>query len=154
MPTPPLPPDTVALMRDRLHTAVLGDVLDAMGLTTQFLPATIRPLLPPVRLVGRAMTVRIEDTKGESADFGRMFEALDQIGPGEIYLAAGAMGGYALWGELMSRTARARGAVGAVLGGPMRDTQAVREQGFPFSRPAPTRSTSAGAVASSNIAGA
>jgi regulator of RNase E activity RraA len=36
-----------------------------------------------------------------------------------------------MWGELMSRTARARGAVGAVVGGPMRDTPAIRAIEFP-----------------------
>jgi 4-hydroxy-4-methyl-2-oxoglutarate aldolase len=132
MPAKPLDPANIATIRDRLHTAVLGDTLDVMGLRRQFLPQAVRPLLPDVRLVGRAMTVREEDiiSSGGDGDFGRMFEALDQIGPGEIYVAAGGAGGYAMWGELMSRTARARGAVGAVVSGPMRDTPAVRNLGF------------------------
>jgi len=121
----------VSLIRDRLHTAVLGDVLDLMGYRAQFLPANIRPLLPEIRLVGRAMTVYETDTTDADTNFGKMFEALDQVGPGEIYFAAGGSGTYAMWGELMSRTARARGGVGAVLGGPMRDTPAIRALGFP-----------------------
>lgn len=131
MPLPPLDPDTVSLIRDRLHTAVIGDVLDTMGLRNQFLPPTIRPLLPDVRLVGRAMTVREEDSADPDAGFGRMFEALDQVGEGEIYFAIGGSNTYAMWGDLMSRTAMGRGAVGAVMSGPMRDTAAVRALGFP-----------------------
>lgn len=131
MPMPPLDSDVVATIRNRLNTAVLGDVLDAMGHRDQFLPPTLRPLHPAIRLVGRAMTVREEDTVDPATNFGLMFEALDQVGPGEIYLAAGGSGTYAMWGELMSRSAMARGGVGAVLVGPMRDTPAVRELGFP-----------------------
>lgn len=131
MPTEPLAPATTALIRDRLHTAVLGDVLDVLGFRTQFLPQSVRPLLRGVRLVGRAMTVVEEDTTDPTTEFGLTFRALDQLGPGEVYLAAGGSGDYAMWGELMSRTARARGAVGAVVLGPMRDTPAVRALEFP-----------------------
>ncbi len=119
------------LIEARLHTAVLGDVLDQMGHRAQFLPPELRPLQPGKRLVGMAMTVREEDTDDPDTNFGRMFEALDQIGPGEIYLAAGGSPSYAMWGELMSRTAAARGAVGAVVAGYMRDTPLVRDLGFP-----------------------
>ena len=152
MPMPPLDAATVSLIRDRLHTAVLGDVLDAMGLRMQFLPQTIRPLLPTVRIVGRAMTVREEDTSDPATNFGRLFEALDQIGAGEIYVAAGGSGTYAMWGELMSRTARARGAVGAVMSGPMRDTPAVRALEFPVFSTGPMPATSAAAVRLSTTA--
>ena len=62
--------------------------------------------------------------------FGYMTEALDQLKPNEIYIATGAHHS-ALWGELLTASARARGAVGAVLDGYTRDTKAVLEQNFP-----------------------
>ena len=39
-----------ALIREKLYTPVVGDILDQMGYTHQFLPAAIRPLtalVPP-----------------------------------------------------------------------------------------------------------
>ncbi len=127
----PLTAEQTDIITNRLHTAVLGDVLDQMGHRAQFLDPAIRPLDPTRRLVGRAMTVLEEDTGDVETNFGLMFEALDQIGPGEIYLAAGGSPTYAMWGELMSRTAKARGGVGTVLAGYMRDTPQVREMGYP-----------------------
>ena len=44
-------------VRERLFTAVIGDVMDAAGLTRQFLPPEIRALRPGDVLVGRAMPV-------------------------------------------------------------------------------------------------
>ena len=43
-----------ALIREKLYTPVVGDILDQMGYTHQFLPAAIRPLtaLVPPNLVG------------------------------------------------------------------------------------------------------
>ena len=49
--------ETFALIRDRLFTAVIGDVMDAAGFTQQFLPPEIRALQPDAVLVGRAMPV-------------------------------------------------------------------------------------------------
>jgi hypothetical protein len=46
-----------ALMREKLFPAVIGDILDTMGLLHQFLPAHIRPLRPEMVIVGRAMPV-------------------------------------------------------------------------------------------------
>jgi regulator of RNase E activity RraA len=51
--------------------------------------------------------------------------------PLEVYVTAGASPRYALWGELMSAAARARGATGAVLAGLTRDTQGILAMGFP-----------------------
>jgi regulator of RNase E activity RraA len=60
-----------------------------------------------------------------------MFRALDDLQPGEVYVAAGGSPRYALWGELMSIRAQHCGAIGAVLDGYSRDTRAVLKMGFP-----------------------
>ena len=36
--------EMLALMKERLYTPVVGDILDQMGFAHQFLPAAIRPL--------------------------------------------------------------------------------------------------------------
>jgi 4-hydroxy-4-methyl-2-oxoglutarate aldolase len=131
-----------ATIRKRLFTAVIGDVMDAAGLTRQFLPPEIRALDSDTALIGRAMPVLEADCCGDmightgnTDSFGLMFRALDDLKPGEVYICAGASPRYALWGGLMSTRARMLGAVGAVMDGFHRDTQEIRRLGFPvFSR--------------------
>ncbi|GGD69650.1 RraA family protein [Microbacterium murale] len=125
-----------ALMRERLYTPVVGDILDELGFTHQFLPPAIRAMTPDMKLAGRAMTVLMIDVFGpQRTPFGRLTEALDQLETDEIYIAAGGTGRCAYWGELLTATARSRGATGAVVSGWHRDTPQVLEQGFPvFSR--------------------
>lgn len=131
-----------AMIRERLFTAVIGDVMDVAGLTRQFLPPEIRALEPGTMLVGRAMPVQEADCCGDTVahdggtqSFGLMFRALDELRPGEVYVCAGASPRYALWGGLMSTRAQQLGAAGAVLDGFHRDTREIRAIGFPvFSR--------------------
>jgi regulator of RNase E activity RraA len=55
--------------------------------------------------------------------------------PGEIYLASGGDMRCAYWGEILTATAKMRGAGGAVVNGFHRDTPRVLEQNWPvFSR--------------------
>lgn len=120
------------LLRRELYTAIVGDVLDTFGMRRQFLPPQCRPLRPDMVVAGRAMTVLEVDVSQEPQQaYGLMFEALDSLRPREVYVAAGASPGYALWGELMSTAARARGATGAVLAGMSRDTRGILALDFP-----------------------
>ncbi len=135
-----------ALMKEKLYTPVVGDILDQMGYKHQFLPANIRPLeaLVPadayidrsqpdnrLKVAGYACTVLENDVfESPKKPFGYLTEALDQLKPGEVYIATGAHHS-ALWGELLTATAKARGAVGAVLDGYSRDTPQVLGQEFP-----------------------
>jgi hypothetical protein len=55
-------PDSLpATIRSHLVTAVLGDVVDAAGLTSQFIPPPLRSVGDGTILVGRAMTVQETD---------------------------------------------------------------------------------------------
>jgi regulator of RNase E activity RraA len=119
-----------------LYTPVVGDILDTLGYVHQFLPQPIRPMQDGMKLVGRAMPVLMMDVFGHQEEpFGLMTRALDDLRPGEVYIASGAFNRSANWGEIMTATARTRGAVGAVVDGYHRDTPQVLEQNFPvFSR--------------------
>lgn len=126
-------------IRDELFTAAIGDVLDTMGHQHQFLPAGIKPLEAGMRLVGRAMPVLEADVTVGSAHsagplagkpFGLMLEALDDLKPGEIYLATGSSLRYALWGGLMSTRATRLKAAGAILDGYVRDADEIERLGF------------------------
>lgn len=120
------------LMRTELYTAIVGDVLDTRSQRHQFLPARCRPLRANMVVAGRAMTVLEADVFHEpDPPFGLMLEALDSLRPNEIYMAAGCSARYALWGELMSTAARARGATGAVIAGYTRDTHGILALDFP-----------------------
>ncbi len=126
-----------SLVREYLYTAVVGDIMDKMGLVHQFLPPQIRPLKDDMFLVGRAMTVLesdIEDITDErilNKPFGMMLEALDSLQEGEIYVCSGSSYRYALLGEIMTaRLVYCKGA-GAVLNGYLRDTKGILEQNVP-----------------------
>jgi regulator of RNase E activity RraA len=130
-----------ALARQELFTAVVGDVMDKLGLRRQFLPPVIRPLRREMVTIGRAMTVLEADFFEEgfaegrnpisAQSFGLMFDALDDLKQNEIYTCTGASPRYALWGELMTVRALKCGAAGAVLDGYSRDTKGVLALGFP-----------------------
>ena len=130
-----------AAMRTRLFTAVVGDILDTMGLLHQFLPPNIRALRDDMVAIGRAMPVAEADLFASSdgtgnsefsaKPFGLMFRALDSLKPNEIYVATGASPNYALWGELMSTRAMHLKASGAILDGYCRDSAGILQLGFP-----------------------
>ncbi|TBW37636.1 RraA family protein [Siculibacillus lacustris] len=125
-----------ALVKSELYTPVVGDILDDLGLFHQFLPQPIQPMRETMKLVGRAMPVVMIDVYGRQEEpFGKLTEALDQLQPGEIYLASGGDMRCAYWGEILTATSRTRGAAGAVINGFHRDTPQVLEQDWPvFSR--------------------
>lgn len=130
--------DRLAPFHDELFTCVVGDVMDSMGRFHQYLPPQIRPVKEGMRVIGRAKTVLEADCHGrnlahEDRDhaFGLMFDALDSMQAGEVYICTGASANYACWGELMSTAAMHRGAAGAVIEGYSRDTEGVRALNFP-----------------------
>jgi 4-hydroxy-4-methyl-2-oxoglutarate aldolase len=125
-----------ALCTRELYTPVVGDILDDLGCAHQFLPQPIQPMREEMKLAGRAMPVLMIDVFGKQKQpFGRLTEALDQLQPGEIYLATGGTMRCAYWGEILTATAKKRGAAGAVIDGFHRDTPRVLEQNWPvFSR--------------------
>ena len=96
------------LMRTELFTGVVGDVMDKIGLQTQFLPPYLNVLDRSMVIAGRAMTVLEADVFVEvtensanpqmSKPFGLMFEALDSLSENDVYICTGASPDFALWG--------------------------------------------------------
>lgn len=128
------------LAHKELYTAVVGDIMDKMHYTHQFLPPCIRPLRNDMFLVGRAMTVLeadVTENDGKSGNnpllqrsFGLMLEALDDLKENEVYICSGSSPNYALWGELMSARAIQCKAAGAVVNGYSRDTNGILDLNF------------------------
>ena len=73
---PPWPSDEemFAVARQELFPAVVGDVMDKMGLLHQFLPPAIRPLRDDMVVLGRAMPVLEADVFTEVGERGAAAE--------------------------------------------------------------------------------
>jgi len=116
-----------------LYTGAVADILDELGLREQCLPADIRPLRNDMKVAGPVYTVR---GRSRSADDGsdpryRQMDMLDGIFPGAVVVIdPGDETRAAHWGELMSHTAKTKGATGVVIAGGVRDTPEILKLGF------------------------
>jgi 4-hydroxy-4-methyl-2-oxoglutarate aldolase len=125
----------ITTAREKLYAAVLSDVLDEQGYRHQVLPPRIRPLDDQVVLAGRARTGLYRDVyhvpEGHNP-YALEIALIDDLKPGEVaVLACGGSGRIAPWGELLTTASMARGGVGCLTDGLVRDTKAIRAQGFP-----------------------
>lgn len=112
-------------IRQRVAKLQVSHISDAMGRTG--VPAGIRPQGRGFALFGPAFTVR-----AHPGDNLALHRALDSVPAGHILVVDG--GGFtdiALWGELMSLDAMARGVSGLVIEGAVRDAGSFTELGFP-----------------------
>jgi regulator of RNase E activity RraA len=121
----------------RLYTGAVADIMDDMGYRNQCLPAEIRPLEPTMKVAGPIYPVRGRaKPPGDRPDPRyRQMDMLDGIFPGSVVLIEpGDETKAAHWGELMSNTARQKGATGCVINGGLRDSMQILEIGFPVFR--------------------
>lgn len=111
-----------------LHTRLLhletSCLCDAKK-TLRTLHADICPLVPGLKMVGRAFPVPCCD------DFLRVLTALQDASPGDVLVVDGQGGRKALAGELFATEARRRGLAGLVVDGAVRDVSTIRTLGFP-----------------------
>lgn len=125
----------VETIREKLYSPVLSDVLDELGAPHQAFPARIRPLDDNLVLVGFARTGLFRDVyhvaEGENP-YELEIKLMDDLGPGDVVVfGCGNSGRIAPWGELLTTAARARGAVGMVTDGFVRDVRGIRDVKFP-----------------------
>jgi 4-hydroxy-4-methyl-2-oxoglutarate aldolase len=121
------------LLRSKLYTSVVSDVLDRQGLLDQAMAARIRPIEPGMRLVGKAHTVLSADVYQRPENpYIKEICAVDALKPGDVMVAAtNGSERTCLWGELLSTAAPARGATGCLIDGHTRDVKRILEMGFP-----------------------
>src|SRR5438132_3660886 len=124
---------TYGPQQDVLSSAVLADVLDALGHRTSALPGNLRPLRAEWRVFGRAATLSTLPVAVEPVQpYAVELECVDALRPGDVLVATtNGDRGSALWGELLSTAARAHGAVGAVIDGLTRDAARILAMDFP-----------------------
>lgn len=121
----------------QLYTGAIADIMDDMGYRNQCLPAAIRPLEPRMKVAGPIYPVRGRaKPPGERPDPRyRQMDMLDGIFSGSVVVIdPGDETRAAHWGELMSNTARQKGATGCVINGGLRDSMQILEIGFPVFR--------------------
>jgi len=127
---------------ERLHSALVNDVTDEMGIRDNVIPGTrIRPVWsrePTVGTAHPAQRVEIgydegeddeEDVAAEDIDFFQYLEAVEE---GDfVVMAAPKDTEVGLWGELLSSIVQENGATGALIDGPTRDSRLIEEHAFP-----------------------
>ncbi|MBI06038.1 MAG: dimethylmenaquinone methyltransferase [Rhodospirillaceae bacterium] len=117
-----------------LYTAVISDTLDEMGLLDQALPPTVRPLDEGLVLCGRARTglyMPVYHDDDALDVYEHEIALVDDLKPRDVAVFSCAGNNrIAPWGELLSTAADARGAVGCVTDGLVRDVRMIREMGF------------------------
>jgi len=120
---------------NKLYAAVLSDALDAVGVTTQAMPSTIRPLDESLILCGRARTGIYMETAQVDPDvnpYELEIKLIDDLKPDEVaILACGGSGRIAPWGSLLSTAAVGRKAAGCITDGFVRDIKTIRELKLP-----------------------
>ncbi|MCJ7574756.1 RraA family protein [Candidatus Bathyarchaeota archaeon] len=121
------------MVRERLSSSILSDVLDGMGFRHQAMREGIRPLYPGAVVLGRAHTMLMADVyEPEEDTFALQIEGIDRLRKDDIMVVASNRSTEAaLWGELLSTAAKCRGARGAVIDGLARDLRQMEEMKFP-----------------------
>lgn len=125
----------IAAARGRLYTGVISDVLDSLGNAEHAMRPGIRPLDESLVLFGRARTglyMEMYEVEAGINPYELEIALIDDLKPDEVaVLACPGSDRIAPWGELLSTTARARGAAGCVTDGLVRDVRLIREMRFP-----------------------
>ncbi len=118
---------------EHFFTPLVSDVMDRLGIPSHVLPREIQsvPFDPSLKVVGRAFPCRVVPTT-EYVEIDRLLEMVDSISANAfVAVAADRDIDAALWGGLMSTRAKARGAVGALVNGGIRDFEQIANLGFP-----------------------
>lgn len=116
-------PATVAKAA-KYPSSILADVAGRRGA----LSGRIAPLAPSMRFAGPAITVEVRP-----GDNLMIHAAMAIAQPGDVLVIDGKGDlGSALMGEIMSQQCVALGIVGVVIDGAVRDSEAIRELGFPM----------------------
>jgi 4-hydroxy-4-methyl-2-oxoglutarate aldolase len=127
-----------ALMRTELGTCPVSDVMEQLGFLFPMLPPEIRPLRSNMVMIGRAMPVQDEPpiahgtpARFDAKSFGMMFESIEALRPGEIYIASGGPIAVARLGDMLITRAQKLGAAGVVINAHIRDANGILPLNIP-----------------------
>ncbi len=113
--------------------AVLADALDRLGYRDQVMHSSMRPVTPGEPIIGPAFTIQaVPQARQAESPYEKELAATDAIPSGGIVVFnAGGVSEAGIWGELLSIRAQARGGIGAVIDGGVRDLAGIGRLGFP-----------------------
>lgn len=117
---------------NNLYVPAIADVLDDMGYWNQVMHEDIKALRLTDRVAGRAFTALGKPERSTERGIRLGPRMVDELSPHDVAVfdcSDDRTTGH--WGELLTNGAIARGAVGAVIDGGMRDTAAVLDLDFP-----------------------
>lgn len=131
----PIDESLARLAREKLYTAVISDVLDALGHPEHAMQPHVRPLDEGLVMFGRARTglyMELFEIGDEANPYELEIALVDDLAPGEVPVLACPRGHrVAPWGELLSTASKARGAAGCITDGLVRDIRLIRDMRFP-----------------------
>jgi len=119
-----------------LYMPVVCDTLYGLGLPEQVLPSHLRPLQPEQRMVGLAHTVlgkAIEPHIDWDAGIERIrsyLQVFEELASDSVLVSLNPASHVGHFGELTANAAQARGCVGCVLDGNLRDIEGLRDIDF------------------------
>lgn len=124
---------TFEMMRQAFYTAVVCDVLDAVGYPHQAPRVPLMPLTGLHTLVGRCKTTLWADmAHSDPTPYELELAAVDACKPDDVLIAAaGGSTRSGIWGELLTTAAHNQGCVGAIVDGMIRDVTKIRAMQFP-----------------------
>jgi regulator of RNase E activity RraA len=112
-------------------TAVIADVFDSLGILPPVLDNQLSSVGEPVAYAGPAYTISGETQSFTGGDRTKL-KAIDDMPPGIIAVwASNDAKGVCCFGDLLASAMKARGCVGAVVDGGVRDTLFLRSLGMP-----------------------
>jgi 4-hydroxy-4-methyl-2-oxoglutarate aldolase len=129
-----------------LYTALLADVMDALGHRDQIMEHTVRPATTDSWFAGPAVTLNgFEANEAPPDPYGVIFASYDVMKAGDVVVIAtnGELKS-GLWGELLATAAQTRGSIGVVTDGLVRDVRQLNEMGFGCFSKGPSPLDSAG----------
>ena len=120
-----------------LNTPVLSDVMDEEGFPDRAMLPFVRPLDESLVLIGRARTglfAEVSEHQSEANAYEVEIALLDDLRADDVSVLAcnGPTNRISPWGELLATASIARGSVGCVTDGLIRDIRQIRSLGFPM----------------------